>query len=144
MNECYGVRIPKPCPMKWEELVGDEKKRYCSSCELHVHNLSEMSTGERHSFLAASHGRTCVAFSAPRKRPLASRFGRFGLLLASLSVVILPGCSSMMTMGKPCPPKTEDSKTVKKTVKDDKEIVLLGAIVVEERPLWKRILWPFN
>lgn len=145
MSERYGVKIPKPCPMKWEELVGDEKKRYCNSCQLHVHNLSEMSRHERRSFLAESKGRSCVAFQTRPLRPVASRLGRLGVILAALSALLLPACANReMSMGTPCPPPVSDGKTVKKTVKDDKEIILLGAIVVEERPLWKRILWPFN
>lgn len=142
MKTRYGVSIPKPCPMKWEELVGDKKKRYCSSCQLHVHNLSEMSSRERTRFLDASQERSCVAFQTAPRRPMAWRLGRFGVILASLSALFLPGCANReMSMGVPCPPKTEHQPS--ETGVDGKREVM---VVVGElqRPLWQRILWPFN
>ena len=40
------VRIASPCPMKWSEMQGDEKKRLCGQCNLHVHRVSELTTAE--------------------------------------------------------------------------------------------------
>lgn len=40
------VRIASPCPMKWSDLQGDEKRRYCGQCRLHVHNLAALTTDD--------------------------------------------------------------------------------------------------
>jgi hypothetical protein len=40
------VRVAAPCPMKWSEMQGDEKKRLCGQCNLHVHKVSELTTDE--------------------------------------------------------------------------------------------------
>ncbi len=40
------VRIASPCPVKWGDMSGDERKRFCASCKLHVYRLSELSTDE--------------------------------------------------------------------------------------------------
>lgn len=40
------VRVASPCPMKWSDMQGDEKKRLCQQCNLHVHKVSELTTEE--------------------------------------------------------------------------------------------------
>lgn len=45
-NLAQEFRIKEPCPMNWEDMNGDDKKRFCSQCSLHVHNLSAMNDGE--------------------------------------------------------------------------------------------------
>ncbi len=62
------VRIEAPCPMKWADLEGDERKRYCDSCSLHVVNLSAMTRDEGQTFLDdnVAAERVCVTYS---KRP---------------------------------------------------------------------------
>ncbi|HEY8079184.1 MAG TPA: hypothetical protein VIF62_33865 [Labilithrix sp.] len=51
-------RIRQPCPVKWEDLVGDAKTRFCAVCNKNVHDLGGM-TREEAIELAAS-GRACV------------------------------------------------------------------------------------
>ena len=55
-------RIAKPCSMKWTEMSGDEKKRFCGKCKLNVYNLSAMSAGEAENLLARTHGKVCTYF----------------------------------------------------------------------------------
>lgn len=40
------VRITNPCPMRWSELDGDHRKRFCGQCRQHVYRLSELRTDE--------------------------------------------------------------------------------------------------
>lgn len=40
------VRIASPCPVAWREMKGDEKRRLCGQCNLHVHNLSALTSAE--------------------------------------------------------------------------------------------------
>lgn len=57
-----GVSIERPCPKRWSELVGDEKRRFCSECALHVTNLSALTRAEATDFLSARSGRVCVTY----------------------------------------------------------------------------------
>ena len=43
-------------------MSGDAKRRFCEHCQLHVHNLSAMSPGERTQFVAESGGRACITY----------------------------------------------------------------------------------
>ena len=37
------LRIASPCPMRWDDMQGDDRKRFFGECRLHVYNLSAMS-----------------------------------------------------------------------------------------------------
>ncbi len=40
------LSIPTPCPMEWEHMPGDERRRFCESCGKHVYDLTTMSPDE--------------------------------------------------------------------------------------------------
>lgn len=46
------ARIASPCSMRWEDMRGDDKKRHCEACDLHVHNLAAMTEAEAEGLLA--------------------------------------------------------------------------------------------
>ena len=54
------LRIASPCPVRWEQMTGDERVRRCDLCELHVYNISRMTRREAESLLANSEGRICA------------------------------------------------------------------------------------
>src|SRR5690349_21196269 len=56
------IRIASPCSANWDEMYGDQRKRFCQSCNLNVYNLSEMTRAEAESFLVRAEGRTCIKF----------------------------------------------------------------------------------
>ena len=56
------VSIASPCPKKWEEMVGDERTRFCSHCQLNVYNFSAMTQAEAEAFLIKAEGRVCGRF----------------------------------------------------------------------------------
>ena len=33
------LRYTQPCSVAWEDLVGDDRRRYCSTCQQYVYNL---------------------------------------------------------------------------------------------------------
>lgn len=43
-------------------MTGDDRVRFCTQCNLHVHNLSAMTADEAAAFLAMRDGRVCVAY----------------------------------------------------------------------------------
>ena len=56
------VRVASPCSQKWEEMVGDDRLRFCSHCQLNVYNFSVMTKAEVESFLMKAEGRICGRF----------------------------------------------------------------------------------
>lgn len=61
-NPLDNIRIASPCPASWDEMRGDERKRFCSQCSLNVYNLSGMTRDEAENLLLMSEGRVCVRF----------------------------------------------------------------------------------
>ncbi len=61
-NPLDGVKIASPCDANWNEMRGNERKKYCAMCKLNVYNLSEMTQTEAENFLINSEGRVCVKF----------------------------------------------------------------------------------
>lgn len=61
-NPLDNIKIASPCPANWDEMYGDDRKRFCSECKLNVYNLSGMTREEAENFLINSEGRVCVKF----------------------------------------------------------------------------------
>jgi len=57
------IRVASPCKADWNEMVGDERARFCLSCEKNVYNLSSMQRDEAEAFLNERlGGEICVRF----------------------------------------------------------------------------------
>lgn len=56
------IKIASPCSADWNEMYGDDRKRYCGDCKLNVYNLSGMNRDEAESLIENSEGRLCVRF----------------------------------------------------------------------------------
>jgi len=57
------LKIAAPCNADWDTMVGTERERFCSSCELNVYNISSMGSLEAERFLAERAGsKVCVQF----------------------------------------------------------------------------------
>jgi hypothetical protein len=59
-NLLNNIKIASPCSADWNEMVGDERKRYCGECKLNVYNLSEMTKAQAENFILKSEDRVCV------------------------------------------------------------------------------------
>jgi hypothetical protein len=46
--------------MRWEDMQGDNRKRFCEQCQLTVHNISDMSDVEAAAIIGVEGERTCV------------------------------------------------------------------------------------
>lgn len=55
------ARTASPCDRRWEDMPGDDRRRFCSDCGLHVHNFAAMTAEEAEAFLREnlSKGRVC-------------------------------------------------------------------------------------
>lgn len=57
------VTLEKPCSQNWDEMVGDERERFCSMCSLNVYNLSSMTRDEAEEFLQVRNdGSVCLNY----------------------------------------------------------------------------------
>jgi len=56
------ISIASPCSADWEQMYGDDRKRYCGDCKLNVYNLSGMTKADAEQLVARSEGRLCVRY----------------------------------------------------------------------------------
>jgi hypothetical protein len=57
------VRVASPCNASWDEMLGDDRVRFCTSCEKNVFNLSAMPREAAERLLAERmNGELCVRF----------------------------------------------------------------------------------
>jgi len=61
-NPLSNIKIASPCSADWNEMMGNERRRFCGECKLNVYNLSGMSQREAENLLINSEGRLCVRF----------------------------------------------------------------------------------
>jgi hypothetical protein len=151
MKKLYPI-INRPCPKSWDSMSGDHKKRFCSECQLYVHNLDALSTLER-SQLLQSKERRCVAYSNC-KNVLTIDISKWKLLdylrtflrpaytlMAVFLGLFFAGCATTSrkeSCSSPTPLEIQSQS------EDDSKSFKTVGVIVEERPLWKRILWPFH
>lgn len=58
-----GIDVAAPCPASWAGMTGDERKRFCAECKLHVYNLSDMTRNQAVRLVRKAEGkRLCVRF----------------------------------------------------------------------------------
>src|SRR5262249_5628638 len=58
----HGIRVAAPCNADWDQMMGNERVRFCAQCNLNVYNLSELGRKEAEDFIARNEGRLCVRF----------------------------------------------------------------------------------
>ena len=148
MNSRVFPRIEKPCPANLGSMPGDEKRRFCAHCQLHVHNLSAMTPDEQSHVMKEAKERICVTYvlspnskvvSAPvwklHQRLAKGRRLAAAAAMALLSVVA-PGCA---TSSKPVEAPRPIERTSTSQFVDGKQIAG-GICPPPHRPFWKRLL----
>ncbi len=55
----FSLKVLHPCTRSWDSLQGDNRRRYCDDCNLHVWNASELTENQARDLLAAP-GRVCM------------------------------------------------------------------------------------
>jgi hypothetical protein len=53
------ITIVTPCPMDWDQMSGDDSKRYCSSCGKHVHDVAKLTSAQAVSLIDQLPGDVC-------------------------------------------------------------------------------------
>ncbi|WP_395718263.1 hypothetical protein [Prosthecobacter sp.] len=131
MNSRFVPAIEKPCPASWDKMKGDEKKRYCEHCQLHVHNLSAMTPKEQHEVLSPGNTRKCISYVARidarhvdaeswLKIQSTSLLPRWlATIIAALTSLCIPSCR---TTGTPIPPPpSQDASSSTKNIQHEEK-----------------------
>ncbi|MEP6850152.1 MAG: carboxypeptidase-like regulatory domain-containing protein [Acidobacteriota bacterium] len=54
------LRVASPCHVGWENMSGDERKRFCDSCSTDVYNISGLTALEVQQLITNRSGRLCI------------------------------------------------------------------------------------
>jgi hypothetical protein len=89
-----GLRVASPCPEQWEDMIGDERARFCGRCAKEVYDISAMSRAEAERFLREQSGPVCVTFRRRKDGKVmtsdcevGARRRRFGIGVVALAVM---------------------------------------------------------
>ena len=84
------AEIQSPCHENWDDMTGDDARRYCGKCEKHVHNLSAMTEREARSVVARKN--VCVRYSFnPHTRTIRHQPSRRFVLRAAAAATLTAG-----------------------------------------------------
>jgi hypothetical protein len=77
------ITVPSPCTADWNSMIGNDQVRFCSHCNLNVHNLSQMTRSQAERLVGRANGRLCVRYhhdsmGQPRTLPVRRKLHRIG------------------------------------------------------------------
>ena len=61
-NPLDDIRIASPCNADWDQMIGNDRARFCGQCNLNVYNLSSMTREEAELLIGSTEGRLCVRY----------------------------------------------------------------------------------
>src|ERR1043165_184240 len=119
-------KITRPCTADWDQMAGDDRKRFCGQCGRHVHNVSAMTSAERAEFAKPANQHECIAYiyranGTPMDLSIWTRLRRYvpflrlvrWSALAALLPAVLTGCMGVPPGGRelvlPLPPRETQS-----------------------------------
>lgn len=56
------IKIASPCHADWGKMTGDERSRFCASCQKNVYNISAMTSKEASDLIREKEGKLCVRY----------------------------------------------------------------------------------
>jgi hypothetical protein len=133
------IDVASPCPAEWSAMAGDERRRFCTQCGKHVHNLSAMTAIEIEQLLEEDRNR-CVRFyrdedgsvwTAGRvPRPPVSRRSTLAIAL-SAAVTLLPDVARAKESKKS--KSSQDEKTKAPPEESKHRVVTLKSLLEGRR-----------
>lgn len=58
----WRIELATPCRADWNQMTGDDRARFCQSCQKNVYNLSVMTQAEAQQLVREKEGQLCVRF----------------------------------------------------------------------------------
>ena len=127
--------------MRWSEMHGDSRSRFCEHCQLHVQNLSAMSRrGIAEVVTRSERERVCVSYTCRADGTLVTRWDTFveaalgpirrgfAWLLAACLPILLGACQTQSQLTGRVGPGC-NAQQQKKTVSPEQErVIVTGGI----------------
>lgn len=121
------IRVATPCTASWDEMKGDDQRRFCDKCNKHVYNFSAMTSVEAAALIRETEGNLCGrlfvredgrVMTSDCARPRREIHGFFKKTAFATVVVLLgttgllasnkmPGNSPLPKLRLPLPPKLQ-------------------------------------
>src|ERR1700677_2077073 len=147
--------ITRPCQQDWHAMSGDDKRRFCEHCQLHVHNLTAMSPREQRDLLSDRGERTCIAYVKgedvtvvkPGTWFFLQRTLPFWRATAAALAAVIPLAISGCATTSPAPLADQHNcKQPERHAAADKEVAevssdkeVTAGVFIYNPPLWRRI-----
>ncbi len=106
------------CTLRWSELRGDQRSRYCARCDLRVFDLSAHTEDEARALLAAPE-RPCVRYAARADGSLFFRPLRGALAASAIALAGSAGASDVAIQSAPRAPNTAERIEAQLAALDD-------------------------
>jgi hypothetical protein len=109
-------------------MVGNERVRFCAHCQLHVHNLSEITPSEALGLVLRSGGRLCLSIErdsrgVPRTRAVSEPLYQIGRRASRLAAgafgAALTLCSTAAARAQSCPEPAQQAVTASAEAKPE-------------------------
>lgn len=55
-----GLEVVASCPLRWEQLAGNDRVRFCGHCQQNVYNVTSLTMAEAVSLIQRCEGRVCM------------------------------------------------------------------------------------
>lgn len=93
------LKIASPCPVGWDTMKGDDRKRFCDMCSLNVYNISEMTRSEAETFIRNAEGRICARIYRRADGTMITRDCPVGLRAYRKKAAAYAGAALSMVLG---------------------------------------------
>jgi hypothetical protein len=55
-----GLKVVAPCPLRWDQLAGNDRVRFCGHCQQNVYNVASLTMEEAMRLIQRCEGRACM------------------------------------------------------------------------------------
>ncbi len=129
--------------MRWDEMHGDSRTRFCEDCQLHVHNLSALSQrGVARVLARAEHERVCITYTRRADGTLVTRWdtmidflfrpirrGVAWLVAASLPIV-LSACQTQNQVAGRVSATCKTPPQKKTAAAEEERVIVTGGVFI--------------
>lgn len=93
------LHIAEPCTADWEQMSGDERRRFCGQCQRHVHDLNQLTETEALDLLE-NQDEVCVQYRAQVDGTVRFRPAQTGRKLALVAAAAALFTSPALAAGR--------------------------------------------
>ena len=141
------IKIASPCSANWDEMYGNERKRFCGDCKMNVYDLSGMTKAEAENLIFHSEGRLCVRFYKRADGTVITKdcpvglakvkqqMTRFAVAACSLVLTFFAGLAAFMAFREQSDGGFKENKNIFVRMKEkiEEPPVIMGEIATPEK-----------